>query len=334
MQRRSDATAQRCDDAAVAEDEIEESGDILDFVADGDGARLDAWLAARCPELSRSRIQALIGEGCVTVDGAPAAAKARPRAGQRILVAVPPPLPADPEPEDIPLDVVYEDADIILVNKPAGLVVHPAPGHYTGTLVNALLFHCADLRGIGGTARPGIVHRLDKDTTGLLVVAKHEQALANLAAQFQNGRTRKVYLALVHGVPPRESGTIRTTIGRHPTDRKRMAADPPRGKPAVTHYQIEKRLGPATLLRVRIETGRTHQIRVHLSHIGLPIVGDPVYGNRALDRKIPDCPTRQMLHAAEFSFDHPRDGRPLSFAAPPPADMAALLARLAAETSD
>ena len=319
------------DDMRIAEDEPEESGAVLDFVADGDGTRLDAWLASRCAELSRSRIQALIGEGCVTVDGAPASAKARPKAGQRILVAVPPPLPAEPEPEDIPLDVVYEDQDIILVNKPAGLVVHPAPGHYAGTLVNALLFHCADLRGIGGTARPGIVHRLDKDTTGLLVVAKHEQALANLAAQFQDGRTRKVYLALVHGVPPRESGTIRTTIGRHPTDRKRMAADPPHGKPAVTHYRIEQRLGPATLLRVRIETGRTHQIRVHLSHIGLPIVGDPVYGNRALDRKIPDCPTRQMLHAAEFSFDHPRDGRHLSFAAPLPTDMADLLARLRAE---
>jgi 23S rRNA pseudouridine1911/1915/1917 synthase len=234
-------------------------------------------------------------------------------------------LPAEPEPEDIPLNVVYEDGDIIVVNKPAGLVVHPAPGHPTGTLVNALLFHCADLGSIGGTSRPGIVHRLDKDTTGLLVVAKHEQALRNLAEQFQDGRTCKVYLALVHGCPQRESGTVRTTIGRHPTDRKRMAADPPRGKPAVTHYQIEERLGKVTLLRVRIETGRTHQIRVHMSHIGFPIVGDPVYGNRALDRAIPNCPSRQMLHAAEFSFDHPRDGRRMSFTAPPPADMEALL---------
>ena len=328
MQRRNDATTKRCNDETTF-DEPEEEGDVLDFVSDGDGTRLDAWLAARCaPELSRSRIQGLIREGHVTVDGEPASAKARLEAGKRILIVLPPPLPAEPEPEDIPLDVVYEDGDIIVVNKPAGLVVHPAPGHPTGTLVNALLFHCADLGSIGGTSRPGIVHRLDKDTTGLLVVAKHEQALRSLAEQFQTGRTCKVYRALVHGCPQRESGTVRTTIGRHPTDRKRMAADPPRGKPAVTHYHVEERLGPVTLLRVRIETGRTHQIRVHMSHIGLPIVGDPVYGNRALDRAIPNCPPRQMLHAAEFSFDHPRDGRRMSFSAPPPQDMETLLQSL------
>ena len=307
------------------EEEIEE-GDVLDFVSDGDGTRLDAWLAARCaPELSRSRIQGLIRDGNVTVDGEPASAKAHLEAGKHILIVLPPPLPAEPEPEDIPINVIYEDGDIIVVNKPAGLVVHPAPGHPTGTLVNALLFHCADLGSIGGTLRPGIVHRLDKDTTGLLVVAKHEQALRSLADQFQTGRTCKVYMALVHGSPQRESGTVSTTIGRHPTDRKRMAADPPRGKPAVSHYKIEERLGPVTLLRVRIETGRTHQIRVHMSHIGLPIVGDPVYGNRVLDRAIRDCPVRQMLHAAEFSFDHPRDGRRLSFSAPLPQDMESLL---------
>ena len=325
VQRFNGSTVQRFDNEATF-DEPEESGDVLDFVSDGDGTRLDAWLAARCaPELSRSHIQSLIRDGHVTVDGEPASAKAHLEAGKRILIVLPPPLPADPEPENIPLDVVYEDGDIIVINKPAGLVVHPAPGHPTGTLVNALLFHCADLGSIGGTLRPGIVHRLDKDTTGLLVVAKHEQALNNLAAQFQTGRTCKVYLALVHGSPQRESGMVSTTIGRHPTDRKRMAADPPRGKPAVSHYHVEERLGPVTLLRVRIETGRTHQIRVHMSHIGLPIVGDPVYGNRALDRAIPNCPPRQMLHAAEFSFDHPRDGRRMSFSASPPADMAALL---------
>ncbi len=316
------------DQQEVEEDEVEEV-DVREFVSDGDGARLDAWLAARCaPELSRSRIQALIGDGLVTVDGETVSAKTRPKAGQLIALELPPPLPAEPEPEDIPLDIVHEDSDIILVNKPAGLVVHPAPGHPSGTLVNALLFHCADLRGIGGAARPGIVHRLDKDTTGLLVVAKHAEALNSLAAQFQSGRTEKVYLALVHGCPSALSGTIRTTIGRHPTDRKRMAANPPRGKPAVTHYRVEERFGETTLLRVRIETGRTHQIRVHMAHIGLPIVGDPLYGNRALDRRIPNCPARQMLHAAEFSFDHPRDGRRMSFSAPPPADMSALLAAM------
>ena len=310
------------------EEELEEA-EVRDFVSDGDGARLDAWLAARCaPELSRSRIQSLIREGHVTVDGEQASAKERLGAGKRILVVIPPPLPAEPVPEDIPLDVVYEDGDVIVVNKPAGLVVHPAPGHPSGTLVNALLFHCADLRGIGGSARPGIVHRLDKDTTGLLVVAKHEEAMRNLAAQFQSGRTEKIYFALVHHVPPAESGVIRTTIGRHPVDRKRMAADPPRGKPAVTHYKVAERLGGTTLLRVRIETGRTHQIRVHMSHIGLPIVGDPLYGSRQLDRLVPDCPQRQMLHAAEFSFDHPRDGRRMAFSSPMPEDMARVLAAL------
>ena len=308
------------------EEELEEA-EVRELVSDGDGARLDAWLAARCaPELSRSRIQSLIRDGFVTVDGEPASAKARPKAGQRISLEIPPPLPAEPVPENIPLDVVYEDGDVIVVNKPAGLVVHPAPGHPSGTLVNALLFHCADLRGIGGTARPGIVHRLDKDTSGLLVVAKHEEAMRGLVAQFQSGRTEKIYFALVHGHPPAEGGTIRTTIGRHPVDRKRMAADPPRGKAAVTHYRVAERLGGTTLLRVRLETGRTHQIRVHMAHIGLPIVGDPLYGSRQLDRLIPDCPRRQMLHAAEFSFDHPRDGRRMSFSAPMPADMIAALA--------
>lgn len=310
------------DDQNIESDE----GDVLTFTSDGDGSRLDAWLAARCaPDLSRSRIQALISEGRVLVEGAKAQPKTKPSAGANITVILPPPLPAEPEPEDIPIEIVYEDSDIILVNKQAGLVVHPAPGHASGTLVNALLFHCHDLGGIGGTMRPGIVHRLDKDTTGLIVVAKHEAALNNLAIQFQTGRTEKVYLALVHGCPDRESGTIRSTIGRHPTDRKRMAVDPPHGKSAVTHYKIEKRLGPITLLRVRIETGRTHQIRVHLAHIGYPIVGDQVYGKTALDRKIPSCPSRQMLHATSFSFDHPADGRRMQFTVPPPPDMAQLI---------
>lgn len=312
-------------------DLIEEfdEGEVLTFVADGDGARLDAWLAKRCaPDLSRSRIQSLIEDGNITVDGEKASSKSKPKTGQKIEIVLPPPLPAEPEPENIPINVVYEDEDIILVNKQADLVVHPAPGHNTGTLVNALLFHCKDLRGIGGSMRPGIVHRLDKDTTGLLVVAKHEQALNNLAAQFQSGRTSKVYMALVHGCPDRESGTIKTTIGRHPTDRKRMAVNPPRGKEAVTHYKVEKHFETTTLLRVKIDTGRTHQIRVHMAHIGHPIVGDQVYGNHGLDRKIPECPQRQMLHATEFSFDHPRDGRRMEFAAPLPSDMASLIAKL------
>lgn len=302
-------------------------GERLSFVADGDGRRLDVWLAERA-DMSRSRVQSLICDGRVELDGVRAQAKAKPLQGQGIVVTLPPPAPAEPEPEDIPLDVVYEDEDVIVVNKPAGLVVHPAPGHDRGTLVNALLFHCHDLRGIGGVMRPGIVHRLDMDTTGLIVACKNEASLNSLAAQFQSGRTAKEYLALVHGDPGRMSGTVRSTIGRDPSDRKRMAADPPSGKSAVTHYTVAERFERTTLLRVRIETGRTHQIRVHLSHIGLPIVGDMLYGRRSLDAMIPDCPKRQMLHATKFAFDHPRDGRRMEFSVPPPADMAGLVAKL------
>lgn len=310
------------------DDDIEQNeGDVLSFVADGDGRRLDVWLAEQSG-LSRSRVQALIADGRIELDGACAQAKAKPQSGQVIVVTLPPPAPAEPEPEDIPLNIVYEDADVIVVNKPAGLVVHPAPGHDRGTLVNALLFHCHDLRGIGGVMRPGIVHRLDMDTSGLMVACKNEASLVNMAAQFQSGRTRKEYLALVHGDPGRLSGIIRAAIGRDPADRKRMAANPPSGKCAVTHYTVAEHLGATTLLRVRIETGRTHQIRVHMSHIGLPIVGDMLYGKRQLDALIPDCPRRQMLHAAEFAFDHPRDGRRMEFTAPPPDDMTNLLARL------
>lgn len=311
-----------------AEEDILE-GELLTFVTDGDGRRLDVWLA-EATGFSRSRIQGLMAFGHVEIDGLAAMPKMRPEAGRRVVVQLPPPVPAEPEPEDIPLDVVYEDSDVILVNKQAGLVVHPAPGHERGTLVNALLFHCHDLKGIGGTMRPGIVHRLDMDTTGLIVAAKNEESLLNLQTQFQEGRTSKIYLALVHGVPERRVETIHTYIGRHPTNRKRMAVDPPSGgKEAVTRYTVERDFGRTALLRVRIETGRTHQIRVHLSHIGHPIVGDQAYGSRQLDRQIESCPARQMLHAAEFSFNHPRTGRRMEFSAPPPQDMAELISSLA-----
>ncbi|NLF22733.1 MAG: RluA family pseudouridine synthase [Lentisphaerae bacterium] len=298
------------------------------LTVDEDGLRLDIWLARRCAPLSRSRLQALIESGHVTVDGCPAAPRTRIRLGQQVCVTVPLPAPAVPEPEPLPLDVVFEDADILVLDKPPGLVVHPAPGHEGGTLVNALLHHCDDLSGVGGVERPGIVHRLDRDTSGLLVVAKHDAALNALAAQFQEGRVSKVYLAIVHGCPVPPAGRIETTIGRHPVDRKRMAVDPPRGKRAVSHYAVVEPLGALTLLQVRIETGRTHQIRVHLAHLGLPIVGDPVYGSRSRDRNLAGCPPRQMLHAAELSFDHPTDGRRLAFRRPPPPDMAGVLARL------
>ena len=300
------------------------------LTVDEAGVRLDVWLARRCAPLSRSRLQALIAAGLVTVDGQPASARAMTRPGQQVCVNLPPPAPAEPLPEALPLDVVFEDADLLVIDKPPGLVVHPAPGHAGGTLVNALLHHCDDLGGVGGVERPGIVHRLDKDTSGLMVVAKHDAAHLALAAQFQAGRVCKRYLALVHGRPARARGSIATTIGRHPVDRKRMAVNPPRGKPAVSHYEVLEHLGDFTLLQVRIETGRTHQIRAHLAHLGLPIVGDPVYGSRPRDRALKACPSRQMLHAAELAFDHPSDGRRLVFQRPPPADMAAFIEALRA----
>lgn len=302
---------------------------ILEFVADGDGSRLDAWLAAKCaPDLSRSRIRDLIDSGAVTVNGAPATPKYKAHTGDAISLTLPEPEPIAPEPEDIPLDIVYEDSDIIVVNKQADLVVHPAPGHSGGTLVNALLYHCGDLAGIGGELRPGIVHRLDKDTTGLMVAAKNELSLNGLAAQFQDGRTRKTYLALVHGVVEAESGRIETTIGRHPSDRKKMAVNAPRGKNAVSNWKVAARYEKCTLMRVTIETGRTHQIRVHMAHIGHPVVGDQVYGKRSLDKLVPGCPARQLLHAAEFSFYHPRTNEHLEFQAAPPPDFQTVLANL------
>lgn len=296
-----------------------------ELIVTADGGRLDRWLAAQLPGLSRARLQALMAQGLVTLDGRPARPAARIRRGQRVNIAIPAAGPAAPQPEALPLDIVYEDADLLVLDKPPGLVVHPSPGHAGGTLVNALLHHCQALRGVGGVMRPGIVHRLDKDTSGLLAVAKHDAAFQCLAGQFRRGRIGRTYLALVHGRPVQARGTIIGAIGRHPRDRKRMAVNPPRGKPAVSRYEVVRELGPLTLLRVRIETGRTHQIRVHLAHLGHPVAGDPVYGNRARDRRLPRLPARQMLHAAELELDHPADGRRLIFRRPPPPDMLAWL---------
>ncbi len=298
--------------------------ETVSLVYDGDPAarRLDAWLAARLESISRSRVQALMDSGAVTCRGEPLAPRSRLEPGAEIAVALPDPVPAEPVPQDIPLDILYEDDFVIVVNKPAGMVVHPAPGHPDSTFVNALLFHCGGgLKGVGGVARPGIVHRLDMDTTGIIVAAKDEASLNSLAAQFQAHSTEKTYLAIVHGDIARASGSVSAPIGRHPADRKRMCANPPSGgKEAFTRWRTLRRLGRTTLLEVGILTGRTHQIRVHLSYSGMPIVGDPVYGNRGLDATIPGCPRRQMLHAARFSFDHPKTGRRMVFEAPPPED--------------
>jgi len=307
------------DDDELADNDSPES--LLSFtVPAGAAGRLDAWLASQTSELSRARIQALIKEGRVTCVGAPVKANAKPRPGQVIEIAVPAPVPAIPQPENIPLDILYEDGDCLVLNKPAGLVVHPAPGHASGTLVNALLHHCRDLGGVGGVERPGIVHRLDKDTSGLMVVAKNDAAMAGFVRLFQTGGMTKEYLALVHGLPQKPSGTVSGLIGRHPSNRKKMAVVTRNGKQAVTHYTVERRMGDITLVRCRIETGRTHQIRVHMQSLGCPVVGDAVYGRPAADKRLPHFPARQMLHAAHLKFAHPLTGVPMEFVAPLPKD--------------
>jgi 23S rRNA pseudouridine1911/1915/1917 synthase len=290
------------------------------------GLRLDIWLERHLPGLSRSRVQALIRAGLVTLGDKSAKPNTRVRAGMEAWVRIPPAIPVSTEAQDIPLDVLYEDEDVIVINKPPGLVVHPAAGHASGTLVNALLHHCKNLAGIGGELRPGIVHRLDKDTSGAMVVAKTDAAMAGLVKQFKAGGVRKEYLAIVHGRPTPREGTVSTLIGRSRHDRKKMSAQPSRGRPAVTHYAVQEDLGDFALLRVRIETGRTHQIRVHLAHVGHPVVGDAQYGRRRATR-VPQA-DRQMLHAHRLGFPHPRNGAPLEFVAPVPDDFQRVLEAL------
>jgi 23S rRNA pseudouridine1911/1915/1917 synthase len=295
--------------------------------AEGDsGCRLDVAVARHLPDLSRSRIGRLATEGRILVDGAARKPAFRLRAGQRIHVAVPPAAPARLSAEAIPLDVVYEDADLLVINKPAGLTVHPAPGHPSGTLVNAVLARVPDLPGIGGTVRPGIVHRLDKDTSGLLVVAKTDEAHRSLSAQLRTRSVGRTYLAVVRGRLRRDAGVIAAPIGRHPAHRTRLAVVL-RGREAVTHYEVLERFQNATLLACRLETGRTHQIRVHLTHTGHPILGDPVYGRAPAPEM-----RRQALHAARLEFTHPRTGRRITCTAPIPEDMKNLLARLRHES--
>lgn len=299
---------------------VDESLQVMDreLTAAQSGVRLDFYLAEQVEGLSRAHAQRLIGEGHVLVNGRVAKASLRLQAGDAVRVHQDDPRPLDLAPEPIPLAVVYEDRDLIVIDKPAGLTVHPAPGHPTGTLVNALLAHCTDLRGIEGTLRPGIVHRLDKDTSGLLVVAKHDRAQLSLSGQIARRETLKAYLALVAGSPP-AAGVIDAPIGRHPAQRKRMAVVA-EGRPARTHYRV---VGPAPgggLVAVVLETGRTHQIRVHFAALGYPVAGDPVYGqpNPGLGR--------QWLHAWRLGFRHPTSGAWLEFEAPLPDDLLAVLA--------
>ncbi len=304
---------------------------IMEFtVPSGDTGRLDAWLATQCDGFSRSRIQGLIKAGRMAINGKECVrGTEKVKEGDIVTLSIPPPVPAIPEPEDIPLDVIFEDEDIIVINKPAGLVVHPAPGHLTGTLVNALLHHCPCLAGIGGAARPGIVHRLDQDTSGLMIVAKSERAMQVLTKEFaSHEQIKKTYLAIVHGKPNPLQGRIETLIGRSPYDRKKMANVERNGKVAITNYKMISAVEPSlSVVECLIETGRTHQIRVHMSSIGCPIAGDQVYGRQGADKKLPIVPQRQLLHAYKLELKHPLTRELMQFTAPLPEDFKPFLGK-------
>jgi 23S rRNA pseudouridine1911/1915/1917 synthase len=300
------------------------------------GRRLDTVIAARYAPLSRSYAGRLIGAGHVTVNGLTKKPAYAIRCGDVIRTEIPPPQPITCKPEPIPLSVLYEDADLIVLNKPPGLVVHPAPGHRSGTLVNGLLYHCRDLEGIGGELRPGIVHRLDKDTSGALVVAKNDMAHASLSNQFKKRRVQKRYLALVYGYMKALAGVINLPIGRHPFDRKKMSTKSRLSRSTETRWRIKEAFSGVTLLEVEIKTGRTHQVRVHCAATGHPVVGDAKYGGKkkwkglALQqmKDILKAVQRQMLHAWQLEFVHPRKGQVMSFEAPLPQDMASVLESL------
>jgi 23S rRNA pseudouridine1911/1915/1917 synthase len=302
------------------------------------GRRLDLFVSDRHTDCSRTYAAELIRQGFIRVGYEIRKPGYRLRIGDAVHGTIPAPEPISVTPEPLPLNILYEDGDLIVINKPAGMVVHPAPGHEHGTLVNAILHRCPDLGGIGGSLRPGIIHRLDKDTTGVLVVAKRAESMSGLAAQFKSRAVEKIYLTLVHGHMAAPEGEIDLPIGRHPVDRKRMSTASPRGKPAVTRWEVLRAFAGAELLKIRLMTGRTHQIRVHLAALNRPIVGDPVY----CPRRIPQsCPLplqamlkrihRQMLHAWRIGFRHPRSGIDLEFESPLPDDMQSLLDSLDAK---
>ena len=291
------------------------------FTADRADERLDLFLVRRLPDLSRSYAQRLIADGQITVDGTARKANYKLRGGEEIACTMPPAEEIEICAEDIPLDILYEDADIIVVNKARGMVVHPAAGIHTGTLVNALLWHCHDLSGINGALRPGIVHRLDKDTSGVMVAAKNDMAHHYLARQIRDKDARREYRAIVHGNIVPRAGVITGDIGRHPTDRKKMAIVRENGKPATTHFEVLERFGDYTYVSCRLETGRTHQIRVHMMSIGHPLVGDPKYTMK----KNPFAIVGQALHSLSLSLTHPRTGKEMAFTAPLPQDMEEIL---------
>lgn len=310
----------------------------LALTAEMAGERLDRALPSLLPDLSRARLQALIADGYLSFDGQTVTdGKHKAKAGTYVLT-LPAPVSAIPEAQDLPIGVLYEDAHLIVVNKPAGMAAHPAPGTADGTLVNALLFHCgASLSGIGGVLRPGIVHRLDKDTSGVMVAAKSDAAHRGLSELFSRHDIDRAYEALVRGAPKPPAGTVTTRIGRSTHDRKKMAVLKTGGREAITHYRLMDQFGGdkpvAARVRCTLETGRTHQIRVHMAYLGCPCLGDPVYGSGAPARAVAEALkaqefARQALHAAHLGFVHPVTGERLSFEAPPPDDMAALLEAL------
>ena len=288
------------------------------------GKRTDAWLAERAEGLTRSAAVRLMEEGRVTAGGKPLAKNYRLTGGETVEIALPDPEPIEAVPQNIPLDVVYEDGDVIVVNKPKGLVVHPAPGHPDGTLVNALLYHCGDsLSGVGGAMRPGIVHRIDRDTSGLIIAAKNDFAHQGLAAQLQDHTLSRIYRCIVTGSLREDQGTINAPIGRHRTDRKKMAVVPG-GRPAVTHWQTLERFPGFTYVECRLETGRTHQIRVHMAHSGHPVLGDTVYGAK---KPVPGL-QGQCLHAVGLRFLHPRTGEAVELSCPLPEEFDRQLEKL------
>jgi 23S rRNA pseudouridine1911/1915/1917 synthase len=295
------------------------------------GQRLDQFLRSELPEHSRAFLQKLIEQRNVLINGQPGKPSYRVRVGDQISVKIPPPRPLETEPEEIPLEILYEDADVIVVNKPAGLVVHPAAGNYEHTLVNALLHHCrGQLAGIGGVERPGIVHRLDKGTSGCIVVAKTDAAHQSLVAQFKSRSVKKIYRAVCRGKFDRLSGRIETVIGRSVRDRKKMSARVARGRPALTEYRVLKQFDEFALVELTLHTGRTHQIRVHMAHIGHPIIGDTTYGGSQspiTGHCSPFSVARPLLHAYKLGFTHPRSGEFMEFEAPTPADMEQIIGR-------
>ena len=312
------------------------------------GLRLDKFLTANLPELSRARVQALLEQNCVSCNGKPINdASAKTKLNQQYQIIIPEIAPSHMLPQAMDLDIVFEDEHLLIINKPAGLTVHPAPGNRDNTLVNALLAHCGDsLSGIGGVSRPGIVHRIDKLTSGLLVVAKHDAAHAHLSAQLSSHTLGRTYNALVWNIPKPINGKITGNIGRSPTNRQKMAIVKTGGKPAVTHYQTLENLGVATLVECRLETGRTHQIRVHFLHIGNPLIGDPTYGsttasrlNQNIYKNLPDKTrsillafNRQALHARELRLIHPHTQKEMKFSCDLPQDMQDLLTVLSSRT--